>query len=453
MSQPQLTTRTLTVDSTDDLGFAEPFGGDAACFALVAFCGQEAEFAALSAGRPVVVGRRAPSEILLDDPAVSRQHARFTVSDGEVFVEDLGSRNGTLIDGRRITARQRISSASQVQVGPAVVTLVVRRRTGTDRASIERVIINPAMKELYRIAERAAGTMAPALILGETGTGKEHLAKTLHAVGSRRAGPFRAVNCGAIPASLTESTLFGHERGAFTGAVARSEGVFEQASGGVLFLDEIGEMPMAAQAALLRVLETSEIRRVGGNRDIPVDVRVVAATHCDIARMIADRTFREDLYYRLSTLVFDVPPLRERRDEIQPLARLFLREARAEWGSGPAELNPETLRLLEGYDWPGNVRQLRHVIQRAVLLGQTDRIQLPGRAAPTVPRAEAGAPDSVEGLRDALNEYERQLIADALARAGGNRGAAAKLLRVPERTLFRKLKEHGILNNRDSDVD
>ena len=260
----------------------------------------------------MVVGRRAPSEILLDDPAVSRQHTRFTVRDGEVFVEDLGSRNGTLIDGRRITTRQRISPGTQVQVGPAVVTLVARRRTGTDRAFIDRVIVNPAMKELYRVAERAAGTTAPALILGETGTGKEHLAKTLHEVGPRRAGPFLAVNCGAIPASLTESTLFGHERGSFTGAVARSEGVFEQASGGVLFLDEVGEMPLSVQAALLRVLETSEIRRVGGNRDIPVNVRVVAATHCDVARMIADGTFREDLYYRLSTLVLNVPPLRER---------------------------------------------------------------------------------------------------------------------------------------------
>jgi DNA-binding NtrC family response regulator len=453
MSQPQLTTRTLTVESTDELGFAEPFAGETACFALVAFCGQEAELAALSASRPVVVGRRAPSEILLDDPAVSRQHARFTVRDGEVFVEDLGSRNGTLIDGRRITSRQRISPGTQVQVGPAVVTLVARRGTAKDRTFTDRVIVNPAMKELYRIAERAAGTTAPALILGETGTGKEHLAKTLHAVGARRAGPFLAVNCGAIPASLTESTLFGHERGAFTGAVARSEGVFEQASGGVLFLDEVGEMPMSVQAALLRVLETSEIRRVGGNRDIPVDVRVVAATHCDIARMIADGSFREDLYYRLSTLVFDVPPLRERRDEIEPLARQFLREARAEWGSGPDELSPETLRTLESYDWPGNIRQLRHVIQRAVLLGQTDRIQLPGGAAPSLPRVEAGAPGSAEGLRDALDEYEGQLIAQALARAGGNRGAAAKLLRVPERTLSRKLKEHGFSDKRTSRVD
>ena len=453
MSQPQLTTRTLTVENTDELGFAEPFRDDPASFALVAFCGQEAELAALSAGRPVVVGRRAPSEILLDDPAVSRQHTRFTVRDGEVFVEDLGSRNGTLIDGRRITTRQRISPGTQVQVGPAVVTLVVRRRTPTDRAFIDRVLVNPAMKELYRIAERAAGTTVPALILGETGTGKEHLAKTLHEVGPRRAGPFVVVNCGAIPASLTESTLFGHERGAFTGAVARSEGVFEQASGGVLFLDEVGEMPMSVQAALLRVLETSEIRRVGGNRDIPVNVRVVAATHCDIARMIADGTFREDLYYRLSTLVLDVPPLRERRDEIEPLVRLFLREARAEWGSGPDELSPETLRTLESHDWPGNIRQLRHVIQRAVLLGHTDRIQLPGRTAPSVPRSEAGAPGSAEGLRDALDEYEGQLIAQALARAGGNRGAAAKLLRVPERTLFRKLKERGMTNKRDLGVD
>jgi DNA-binding NtrC family response regulator len=201
------------------------------------------------------------------------------------------------------------------------------------------------------------------------------------------------------------------------------------------------------------VLETSEIRRVGGNRDIPVNVRVVAATHCDIARMIADGTFREDLYYRLSTLVFDVPPLRERRDEIEPLVWLFLREARAEWGSGPDELSPETLRTLESYDWPGNIRQLRHVIQRAVLLGQTDPIQLPGRVAPSVPRGEARAPGSTEGLRDALDEYEAQLIAQALARAGGNRGAAAKLLRLPERTLSRKLKEHGMANKRDSGVD
>ena len=161
------------------------------------------------------------------------------------------------------------------------------------------------------------------------------------------------------------------------------------------------------------MLETSEIQRVGGNRAIPVNVRVVAATHCDIARMIADGTFREDLYYRLSMLVFDVPPLRERRDEIQPLVRLFLREARADWGSGPDELSPEALQTLESYDWPGNIRQLRHVIQRAVLLGQTDRIQLPGRTAPSVPRSEAGAPGSAEGL-----EMPRETKAQSATRRG-----------------------------------
>jgi DNA-binding NtrC family response regulator len=316
------------------------------------------------------------------------------------------------------------------------------------------VLRNPRMRQVYEEARRAAQADMPVLVLGETGVGKEHVALTIHRASPRREQPFVVINCAAIAAPLLESTLFGHERGAFTGAVSRSVGVFERAHGGVLFLDEIGELESAAQAALLRAVETRRVTRLGSSNEVPVDVRIVAATHCDLRAMVAEGTFREDLFYRLNGVTLGVPPLRERRDEIEPLVALFLAQASRLCDEPRREVTPEALSMLHAASWPGNVRQLRYAVERAALMARGPRIELedwpesisPVPSAPV--EATAGEAPILElALRPRLRGYERTLIQEALRRAGGNRGIAAKLLRVPLRTLFRRMRACGIVDD------
>jgi transcriptional regulator with PAS, ATPase and Fis domain len=315
------------------------------------------------------------------------------------------------------------------------------------------VLRNARLQQLYEESRRAGRADMPVLILGETGVGKEHVAQTVHRVSARRDGPFVGINCAAIAAPLLESTLFGHERGAFTGAVGRSIGVFERAHGGVLFLDEIGELGSTAQAALLRAIETRRISRVGSSTDVPLDVRIFAATHCDLEARIAEGTFRKDLFYRLSGVTLKVPPLRERPDEIEPLVALFLAEVSRHSGSSRYEVTPEALAVLRGASWPGNVRQLRHTMERAALMAQSPRIGL--EDLPESVARESGAPEKALptdahimelALRQQLRRYEKTLIEEALARAGGSRQVAAKLLRVPLRTLFRRIRVCGVVD-------
>jgi DNA-binding NtrC family response regulator len=322
------------------------------------------------------------------------------------------------------------------------------------------VIRNPRMQRLYEEAQRVARADMPVLILGETGAGKEHVAQTVHRLSTRRERPFVAVNCAAIAGPLLESTLFGHERGAFTGAVSRSVGVFERAHGGVLFLDEIGELESTAQAALLRAIETHRISRVGSSTEVVVDVRIFAATHCDLEGMIAEGTFRKDLFYRLNGVTLEVPPLRERRDEIEPLVALFLAEVSRHWGSPPSEVTPEALAMLRGASWPGNVRQLRHTVERAALMAQEPRIgvkDLPAsvaRVSIALAKAETEeAPNPELTFRQRLRRYEKSLIEEALRRAGGKRQGAARLLRVPLRTLFRRMRACGIVDSGVPQID
>jgi DNA-binding NtrC family response regulator len=416
-------------------------------------------------GSAVVVGREAPSEIVVNDASVSRQHARFSLEDGAIWVEDLGSRNGTFLRGRRIE-RERLTGGDEVGVGKARVVLAATRVPdgGIERicASDEDLVVqNPRMKQLYQDAARAARANVPILVLGETGSGKEHVAAAIHREGPRKTEPFVVVNCGAIPTSLLETTLFGHERGAFTGAAARAIGVFERADGGVLFLDEIGELTMSAQVALLRALETRRISRVGGSSEIQVDVRVVAATHCDLEGMIEEGTFRQDLYFRLSGVQLEVPPLRERSDEIAPLSRLFLARARREWDVRAREIAREAMAALERYAWPGNVRQLRHAIERSALLGGGETIavaDLPEYVLARVPETPERTPPELAvesgdlALKERVRRFERALIDEALRRAGGNRQVAAKLLRIPLRTLFRKMRLASADSLNDPDV-
>jgi DNA-binding NtrC family response regulator len=422
-------------------------------FGLLIFCEAEAQFKLLEEGSAVVIGREAPSEIVVDDASVSSQHARFVRNQGEVWVEDLDSRNGTHLAGARIE-RQRLESGDEVAIGRVRVVLAATRQPALDSARppqagavpADVVVQNPRMQRIYRDVTQAARGKLPVLVLGETGTGKELVARAVHRESDRKDKPFVAVNCAAIPPTLLESTLFGHERGAFTGANGRNIGVFERASGGVLFLDEIGDLALSAQIALLRAIETRRISRVGSSTEIAIDVLLVTATHCDLEAMVEEGTFRKDLYFRLNGIQFDLPPLRERTDEIAPLAQIFLADARREWGVRASDFAADAMQMLLHCAWPGNVRQLRYAVERAALLASGDTIaaaDLPDHVGSDVtrPAPELPAPTIVElALKQQLRRYERTLIDEALRRAGGNREAAAKLLRIPLRTLFRKLR-------------
>jgi two-component system response regulator AtoC len=311
------------------------------------------------------------------------------------------------------------------------------------------VIKNAAMKQVMATVKRLAQSTIGVLLHGETGTGKEVIARAIHEGGPRKKQPLRCINCAAIPGTLIESVLFGHEQGAFTSADKSARGIFEQASGGTVLLDEIGELAASAQAALLRVLETKQVTRVGGDKELDVDVRVIAATHRDLEAMVEAGRFRQDLLFRLNTMTLRIPPLRERVDEIRPLAESFLKEARRQAGTDVRSIDPQALAALERYPWPGNVRELRNVIDRAVVLAEgkaitladlTERVRGGHRAAAPEPAAEDAAGD----YRDHVRRFEIELILKALHKHDGNQTEAARALNLPLRTLVHKIQTYGI---------
>ena len=302
---------------------------------------------------------------------------------------------------------------------------------------------SPPMREIVRQTLALAQTNATVLIRGESGTGKELVARALHADGIRAAGPFVAVNCAAFTESLLESELFGHEKGAFTGAVARHAGAFERAQGGTLFLDEIGDAPPSVQVKLLRVLEDREIMRVGGQQSFKVDVRLVSATNRDLDARVAAGAFRQDLLYRLQVVGLALPPLRERRADVRPLADRFVAQAQADHGKRIRAVEPEWYARLEAYAWPGNVRELRNVVEAAVVTapGETleaARLRLDG-PAPQAPAASGGW-SVPAGLT--LEQIEKKILEEALHRNGGNRSVTAEQLGLSRRTIQRKIQDY-----------
>ncbi len=320
----------------------------------------------------------------------------------------------------------------------------LRERDDEGPAFENLVGASQAMQQVYELVRRIGPLRTAVLITGETGTGKELVARAIHNLSPRRERLFVPINCAAIPAELLESELFGHTRGAFTGAQGDRQGKFEVADGGTLFLDEIGDMPVALQAKLLRVVEEGVIERVGSNRPIRVDVRLLYSTHRDLATRIREGVFREDLYYRLNVFNIHIPPLRERREDIAPLAAFFLRRFSRETGLEPPTIAPEALRLLEHHGWPGNVRELQNLMERAAVLATGPEIdagffQL---LLPLAPGAVAElAPEALE-LEPAVEEFERKLILRALSTCDDNKVQAARVLGISERTLWYKLKRH-----------
>jgi DNA-binding NtrC family response regulator len=585
-------------------------------FSLLVYHREGAHIVPLRPHTPLVVGRTPPADVMINDVALSRQHARFTlVEDGQLLVEDLGSTNGTMVDGLSVeraelkpgeevsfggvtatfhaiaggeppasstafAGHERFRAALETEIvrarffGRRVAVLLVKAleprashvRFWAPRAQallrpVDRVGLysddsihvllpevsakqakdmgasivaalgpagsktsfvcgiavfpdtatsveellgetsstvkaatrdapvqvaadhelrtfnrgdgpgadalvvaeSPVMRQLLVTADRVSRGNLPILLRGETGSGKEVLSRYLHEHSPRRGKPLVCVNCAAIPQQLVESTLFGHERGAFTGANAQHKGVFEAGDGGTVFLDEIGELPPAAQAALLRVLETKRFTRVGSTKEIAVDVRVIAATHRDLETMVESQGFRQDLFFRLNAITLLIPPLRARGTDIAILAQRFLEQANEANGGSVRGIDPSALDLLRAYPWPGNVRELKNAIDRAAVIAQGDMVtvdDLPERvcavsgASPARPEpreegeSSVPAPPSLESLsgdfRARMERLESEVLVQALREAGWNQTEAARQLSMPLRTLVYKIRMHGI---------
>jgi len=312
---------------------------------------------------------------------------------------------------------------------------------------------SPQMLDIFETIRKAADSVSTVLITGESGTGKELVARAIHEESPRRNGPFVSINCGAVPETLMESELFGHVKGAFTGAVANTVGLFSAAAGGTLFLDEVTEVPSSVQVKLLRAIQEREIRRVGDTRDIKVDVRLIAASNREVAKAVADGVLREDLFYRLNVIPIHLPPLRERREDIPLLVAHFVRRLSAELGRPVRSVTPEALAILETYRWPGNVRELENVIERALVLGSGDRLDAPGlppdlRRPRDVQDVAVEIPEDGLDLEATLSQIEHRYIQTALARTGGVQTRAAELLRVSLRQIRYKLQKYTRLTRR-----
>jgi transcriptional regulator with PAS, ATPase and Fis domain len=391
------------------------------------------------------VGAAPGNQLRLTDPTVSRVHCEIRVRPDGILVRDCGSTNGTYVEGVRVREGE-VRPGAIVRVGASAFRVESSGGEAflpvSDRVSFgECVGASIEMRRLYSTLERVAPTTSTVLIEGETGTGKDVVARSLHAASPRASGPFVPIDCGAIPVTLIESELFGHVRGAFSGAQTDRRGVFEEADHGTLFLDEIGELPIHVQPKLLRAIEARAVRRLGSNVERPIDVRIVAATNRSLARCVNEGTFREDLYYRLAVVEVTLPPLRARRDDIATLARHFYERL----GGGPA-LTPEFIATITGRGWPGNVRELRNFIERSVSLGLVAESSSPAGGAAR-PR-DALAKDALEALvplhlplkeaRDAWTEsFESIYVRSLLKKTGGNLTRAAELAGVNRRFMQR----------------
>jgi len=388
----------------------------------------------------VSVGADTTNQVVLEDRYVSRFHCRLLPHGGRWLLKDLASTNGTFLDGARI-AEADVDAGARIRVGSA--ELRIEETAPRLQATLPGLVTrDPALAPVLELLRRAAPSSLPVTILGESGTGKEVAARALHELSDRSGGPFVPLNCGAISRELAEAELFGHEKGAFTGAITSAPGAFGAADGGTLFLDEIADLPSRLQVTLLRALEAGEVKPVGAPKPRCIDVRVVCATHQDLRLRIREGAFREDLFYRLRGVTLELPPLRARPRDILPLAEHFLPPDRS--------FAPDARAALLAHPWPGNVRELRHVVQLASLLSEAQVIRAyalrfddsPPRAwAPRVcePGATAPAESTVELRGRTLYELEELAIRAALARHGGNRRAISAELGIARSSLLRKL--------------
>ena len=385
----------------------------------------------------VVVGVAASANLRLTDPPVSRHHATLRMTEHGILVTDLGSTNGTRVDRRRV-------QSAYVAPGDAIDVGSTRLRIELQRGRVELSLsgaprFGPLLgrtvtaRRLFSLLEQVASADVTVLLLGESGVGKDLAAQAIHEAGPRAAAPFVVFDCGAAAASVIESELFGHERGAFAGALERRNGAFQEAHGGTLFLDEIGELPRELQSKLLRAIDRREVRPVGADRPRAVDVRIISATNRDLKLEVNSGAFREDLFYRLNAFPVVVPPLRERADDIPLLADHFWRAFIGDDGSGiPASLLPE----LTEYRWPGNVRELRHRVEQLALLRPRETETTDAPSAPRASYREAKAM--------AMDAFEAGFLAELMARASGNVSEAARLASMDRVHLSKLLRKHGL---------
>jgi DNA-binding NtrC family response regulator/pSer/pThr/pTyr-binding forkhead associated (FHA) protein len=403
------------------------------------------------------IGALSDNDIVIDDGFVSSFHAQVFARGERLFVRDLDSTNGTFVKGVRVIEAELMPDVD-LRVGKTVISVVTREseeRIGSPAGKGpwtcgEMVTSDPPFAKTFALIEKVAAHDATVCVFGETGTGKELVAAAVHKLSGRRRGPFVPLNCAAIPATLIESVLFGHEKGAFTGADRQQKGVFEDAHEGTIFLDEIGELPLELQSKLLRVLETRQVRRLGGRTDISVDVRVVAATHRDLVRHVAEGKFREDLLHRLYIIPIALPPLRERGADAIFLAEHFASKL-SPAGKAPKLTTAAKSKIME-HRFPGNVRELRNVVQRALIMMtgaviDDDSVQF----LPThLEDVKENARIYRKGMK--LDDVERQLYREAIA-AYGSIAAAAKALQVSKSTLWRRATALGLVSSKNPDDD
>ncbi|MEA2696867.1 MAG: two-component system, NtrC family, response regulator GlrR [Myxococcales bacterium] len=385
----------------------------------------------------MVIGSTPDVNLFVADPTVSRLHAELDPTEAGLWIRDLGSRNGTFVEEVRVTGAC-LPAGGRLRVGDTVLQV----EYGTASVEVEQwpeqkfgplIGASRPMRELFARIGRVVRSESTVLVQGESGTGKELVARAIHEASPRAGGPLVVVDCGALPEALLESELFGHSRGAFTGAAEARAGAIEGANGGTVFLDEIGELPLAMQPKLLRVLEARAVRRLGETQHRPVDVRFISATHRDLREMVNSGAFREDLYFRLAVLTLRIPPLRERPDDIPPLLDRFL----------PAEvrdrLDPLVMAEILGRPWLGNVRELRNFAERLITFGAGDALAMDAPGARTTP---ASTGPYREARERALDDFERAYVRDLLARHGGNVSAAAQTAEMNRAYLYRLIARH-----------
>ena len=429
-------------------------------------------------GGVATVGRGPTNDVALDDPAASRRQTIIRADEDGYLVSDLGSANGTLLNGSRILAPARLRTGDEILVGatrirfvgdpspeldaeqpPEDSTHLSDSSAGASRGPSTSVLLgsSPEMEQLFHLIEKAAASPLPTLIEGETGTGKELVARAIHQASRSAKGPFLPVNCAAVPENLLESELFGHRRGSFTGATADHEGLFEAAQGGTVFLDEMGEMPLSMQPKVLRVLQEGEVTRIGEIRPRKVGFRLVAATNRDLLQEVERGTFRGDLFYRISAFPIRIPALRERRSDVPLLVESFLGAAARRQGKRVGPVTDAAMRALVAFDWPGNVRELQNEVQRAVALGAPgQRIDVQhlspkltggdeaSDASPDRTPTSPGLASSRGSLREARDAFEARYIAQVLEQQGGSVLKAARVLGLTRAGLYKKLKEFGL---------
>jgi transcriptional regulator with PAS, ATPase and Fis domain len=419
---------------------------------LVVVAGPDAGKRVHVEGAAARIGTHRSCELCLTDRTVSRLHCEISLHPGTVTMQDYGSTNGTYVDGRRVRDID-LGLGATIQLGETSIRIDAAAAAGSVPLSTadrfgDLVGGSAEMRRVYAVLERLARTDTTVLILGETGTGKEVVARSLHEASDRARRPFVTLDCGAIPESLIESELFGHVRGAFTGATGDRLGVFEEANGGTLFIDEIGELPLLMQPKLLRALESRRVRRVGATPHIPIDVRVIAATNRSLYQAVNQGTFRDDLYYRLAVVEVELPPLRARMEDIPLLAAHFLERLTGAPSTPPQEM----LATLVARPWPGNVRELRNVIERSLSLGwqATAATLRPHEAQKSAGSGAAGGPSIPTDLplKEArlawVEQFETVYVRALLDKTQGNVTRAAAMAGVNRRFLQRMMARLGI---------